>query len=81
MDSQGNVQLNYLVPIVAMDGHAVIVSEQGVPTLLFFQGRAQDDKSLKADVVAAVRFANLEDLKGLNNAITDTIEKHEKREP
>jgi hypothetical protein len=78
---QSNIQLNYLVPIVAMDGHAVIVSDQGVPSLLFFQGRTQDDNSLKADVVAGVRFNNLEDLKTLNNAIADTIKKHESREP
>lgn len=80
-DKQGNINLNYLVPIVSMDGHAVVVSDQGVPSLLFFQGRSQSGASLNADVVAAVRFNNLEDLKALNKAIQDTIKKHESREP
>ena len=76
-----NLQLNYLVPIVTMDGHVVIVNDHGVPTLIFFQGRNQQSDSLSADVVAAVRLNNLEDLKNLNKAIDDTIKKHKDREP
>jgi hypothetical protein len=76
-----NLQLNYLTPVVTMDGHVVIVSDQGVPTLIFFQGRNQQDDSLSADVVAAVRMNSLDDLKNLNKAIEDTIKKHKDREP
>ena len=76
-----NINLNYLTPVVTMDGHVVVVSDHGVPTLIFFQGRNQQGSNLSADVVAAVRMNNLEDLKNLNKAIEDTIKKHKDREP
>jgi hypothetical protein len=80
MDQQ-NVNLNYTVPVVTTDGHAVLVNDKGVPTVLFFQARQQHDDHLHADVVAAVRLANLEDLKNLSKAISDTVKKHQTREP
>lgn len=78
---QSNVSLNYTVPVVTTDGHIVIVSDQAVPTLLFFQGRNQTEDNLAADVVAAVRLNSLDDLKNLGKAIADTIKKHNTREP
>lgn len=78
---QKNVNLNYLVPVVSTDGNAVLVSDQGVPTLLFFQARQQHNDHVHADVVAAVRLGNLEDLKGVAKAINDTVKKHQSREP
>jgi hypothetical protein len=76
-----NVNLNYTTPVVTTDGHIVILSDQGVPTLLFFQGRNQHEGHLHADVVAAVRLNNIEDLETLQKAISDTIKKHKNREP
>ncbi|MEX0881701.1 MAG: hypothetical protein WDZ34_02415 [Candidatus Saccharimonadales bacterium] len=81
MDPQQNVNLRYSVPIVTTDGHVVMVSDQGVPTIIFFQGREQHDDHLHADVVAAVRLNNLEDLKNLSKAINDTVKKLQSREP
>lgn len=78
--SPTNLDLNYLVPTVTADGNAVFINEQGVPTLVFFEGRRQDETGLKADVVASVRIASLDDLKALQNAIADTITQHETRE-
>jgi hypothetical protein len=82
MDSSAqNVNLNYASPIVIADGHIVMLSDQSVPSLLFFQARQQHDDHLHADVVAAVRLNNIEDLKNLAKAIDDTIKKHKNREP
>lgn len=78
---QGNISLNYTTPIVTTDGHIVMVSDQGVPTLLFFQVRQQHEDHVHADVVSAVRLNNLEDLENLGKAIKDTAKKHRDREP
>ena len=79
--NQQNVNLNYTTPVVTTDGHAVLLNDQGIPTLLFFQTRQQHDDHIHADVVAAVRLNNQEDLKNLAKAINDTIKKHTSREP
>lgn len=81
MEQQGNVNLHYTVPVVTTDGNVVLVSDQGIPTLLFFQARGRDGNNLTADVVAAVRFNDLNDLKSLQKAIADTIKQHNNREP
>lgn len=78
---QSQVNLNYTSPIVTTDGHIVMVSDQGVPTLLFFQGRQQHEGHMHADVVAAVRMNNIDDLENLAKAIKETIKKHKDREP
>lgn len=80
MESQ-NINLNYLTPVVTTDGHIVIVSDQGVPTVLFFQARSQESNNISADVVAAVRLSSIEDLRSLSKAITDTLKQHKNREP
>jgi hypothetical protein len=33
---EGNLNLRYQTPVVIGDGHVVMISDQGVPTLLFF---------------------------------------------
>ncbi|HVO86823.1 MAG TPA: hypothetical protein VMT23_03860 [Candidatus Binatia bacterium] len=79
--SQNNLNLHYSTPIVTSDGHIVMLSDQGVPTLVFFQARDAHDGHMHADVVAAVRLNNLEDLRNLDKAIKETIKKHQDREP
>lgn len=81
MDQQGNINLHYTVPVVTTDGNVVVVSDKGVPTLLFFQARNQNGNNLQADVVAAVRLNGLDDLKSLHKAIADTVKQHSSREP
>ncbi|MGH7157329.1 MAG: hypothetical protein ACREGG_04445 [Candidatus Saccharimonadales bacterium] len=80
-DGQQDVNLNYTAPVVTTDGNIIMISDQGVPTLLFFQARQQHEGHLHADVVAAVRLNNIDDLKGLSKSIDDTVKKHNSREP
>lgn len=80
-DGQQDINLNYSVPVVTSDGHIVMLSDQGVPTLLFFQARQQHEGHLHGDVVAGVRLNSLDDLKSLAKAINDTVKQHQSREP
>lgn len=80
-NGQQDINLNYSVPIVTSDGHIVMISDQGVPTLLFFQARQQHEGHLHGDVVAGVRLNSIDDLKGLAKAINDTAKQHQSREP
>jgi hypothetical protein len=75
-----NLELNYKTPIVASDGNSIFIAEQGPATLVFFQVRGQDGQTVKADVVSAVRFHNLQELKQLQKSIEETIKRHESRE-
>jgi hypothetical protein len=81
MDHSQDVNLRYTSPIVVSDGHVVAISDQGVPSLMFFQAREQHDGHVHGDVVAAVRLNNIDDLKTLAKAINDTIKQHQNREP
>jgi hypothetical protein len=58
-----------------------MISDQGIPTLLFFQAREQHEGHVHGDVIAAVRLNNLEDLENLNKAIKDTLKNYKDREP
>ncbi len=78
---QNDVNLRYTSPIVVSDGHVVAISDEGVPSLMFFQAREQHEGHLHADVVAAVRLNKIDDLKALAKAINDTIKQHQSREP
>jgi hypothetical protein len=78
---QGDVNLRYNSPVVTSDGHVVMISDQAVPTLLFFQAREQHEGHVHGDVVSAVRLNNIEDLKNLAKAIDETIKNHKNREP
>jgi hypothetical protein len=79
--SQGDVNLRYTSPIVTSDGHVVMINDQGVPTLLFFQAREQHEGHMHGDVVSAVRMNTIEDLKNLAKAIEETIKNYKDREP
>ena len=81
MDQQQNVNLKYLTPTVTSDGNIVMINDQGIPNLLFFQARDQHEGHMHADVVAAIRLNSIEELKGLAKAINDTVKKHQDREP
>ena len=76
-----NLKLNYKKPIVAIDGQSIFITDQGPVNLVFFQIREQGPAGVEADVVAAVRLHTLEELKGLQKLIEDSIKKHETREP
>jgi len=78
---QQDINLNHVSPTVVSDGNVVMISDQGVPTLLFFQGRQQHDGHLHGDVVAGVRLNSLDDLKALAKSINDTLKQHQNREP
>lgn len=75
------MHLNYKKPVVASDGHTIFISDQGPATLVFFQMRDQSPGGVEADVVAAVRLHNIEELDALQKNIADTIKKHKTREP
>lgn len=77
----GDLRLNYAAPTVTSDGHVVMISDQGIPTLLFFQARDQHEGHLHADVVAGIRFNSVEDLKNLSKAIDETTKNFKNREP
>lgn len=78
---QQDINLNHVSPTVITDGNVVMISDQGVPTVLFFQARQQHDAHVHGDVVAAVRLNSIDDLKSLSKAIDDTIKQHATREP
>ena len=80
-EGQQDINLNHVSPTVVTDGHVIMISDQGVPTLLFFQARQQHEGHVHGDVVAGVRLNNIEDLKRLSKAIADTIKTHQSREP
>jgi hypothetical protein len=77
---QQDIKLNSTTPVVTTDGHIVMISDQGVPTLLFFQAREQHEGDVHGDVVSAVRLGNIEDLEALSKAISDTVKTHKNRE-
>ena len=46
-----------------------------------FQGRQQHEGHMHADVVAAVRLNNVQELENLAKAIKETVKKYKDREP
>ncbi len=74
-------KLHYSQPVVATDGNIVSINDRGIPTLLFLQFRGQHGTHVEADVVSAVRLHSITELKDLQRAIAETIEKHETKEP
>jgi hypothetical protein len=77
----GDVNLHYSTPIVTSDGNVVMINDNGVPTVLFFQAREQHEGHVHGDVVAAVRLNNLDDLENLSKSIKETIKNYKEREP
>jgi hypothetical protein len=76
-----NVDINYIVPTVAVDGNVIFINNENVPTITFFQARKQDGDKVSVDAVASVRFNNIDDLKNLQKAIEDTVSRHSTKEP
>jgi hypothetical protein len=79
-EGQQEINLKYLVPTVATDGHVIFISDNDVPSIMFFQAREQHEGHVHSDVVASVRLGTIADLEGLGKAITDTIKNHKNRE-
>lgn len=78
---QGDINLRYTTPLVTTDGNVVMISDQGVPSLLFFQAREQHEGHVHGDVVAAVRLNNIDELKNLAKSIDETVKNYKNREP
>lgn len=76
-----DIKLKYTSPVLTTDGNVVLINDQGVPTILFFQTREQHEGHFHGDVVSAVRLNNIEDLENLAKGIKETIKKHQTREP
>ncbi|MBX4190862.1 hypothetical protein KW794_02125 [Candidatus Saccharibacteria bacterium] len=81
MNEGKDINLNHVTPTVTSDGNIVMISDQDVPTIMFFQARQQHEGHMHGDVVASVRLNNLDDLKNLSKSIDETIKKHKNREP
>ncbi len=79
--NQSNLELNYIVPIVSADGNGVFIRDSdNAPTISFFQIRKQIGNNISADVVAAVRLNNIEELEELQKVIANTIKEHKQKE-
>lgn len=74
------IAFNFKEPIVAVDGQNITITDQGPVNLLFFQFRGENEEALLADVVAAVRFHSLEELRNLQRLINDIIKKYESKD-
>lgn len=70
--------LDYKTPVVVAD-NTLLVTKNGQYELAFLQFN-QINKPI-ADVVAAVRFQNVEALHDLKRAIEEHLDKEEKKEP
>ena len=79
MPPNKQLALNFKKPIVAVDGQNLSITEQGPVNLIFFQLRGETEEAIMADVVAAVRFHTLEELRNLQRLINDTIKQYENR--
>lgn len=76
-----NLVLHFIVPTVVTDGNSIAINTDGdVPTVTFFQIRAQDGNTVQADAVASIRMRGLDELKSLRANIDEAIHNHESRE-
>lgn len=81
MNTPKEIKYRFIAPIVAPNMFTVNIKKDGAADLLFANAVEEDAKTVKADVIAAVRFANLEALKNLKKIVESTIKEHEEREP
>lgn len=81
MSTPKEIKYRYIAPIVAPNLFTVNIKRDGTSDVLFANATEEDAKTVKADVIAAVRLANLEALKNLKKVIESTIKEHEEREP
>lgn len=79
--SQNNLRLNQQVPVLAKDGITISINDAGMVNVAFFQFRGQQGNDVLGEVVSAIRFQNVEDLKQFSKQIEETIEQHQNREP
>ncbi len=81
MASPKEIKYRYISPIVAPNMFTVNIKRDGSSDVLFANAVEEDAVNVKADVIAAVRLANLDALKNLKKVIESTIKEHEEREP
>ena len=74
------LELRFANPVIAQDGNAIVIREDGKVELLFFQIRTQSEEKAEADVVAAIRMDSIEQLKDFEKSIGESIRKHETKE-
>ena len=78
--NQKQLKLVYKRPIVAHDLLTINGKTSGEIDLLFSQVTNEDDQSIEAQVVAALRFPNLEALQTTQKLISEAIEQIQKQE-
>jgi len=78
--NQKQLNLVFKKPIVAQDLISINGKGSGEIDLLFSQVTKEDDKSIEANVVAGVRFPNVEALENTQKLISEAIEQIKKRE-
>ena len=76
-----DVTYRFIAPIVAPNMMTVSVRPDGSADILFANAVSETEEQISADVIAAVRFGNIEALENLKTNIENTLEEHKKREP
>jgi hypothetical protein len=77
---QKQLNLVFKDPIVAHDLLTINGKTSGEIDLLFSQVTKEDDRAIEAQVVAGLRFPNIESLKATQKLINETIEQIENQE-
>lgn len=78
--NQKQLNLVYKKPIVAHDLLTINGKTSGEIDLIFSQVTKEDDRSIEAQVVAGLRFPNVEALKTTQKLIDEAIEQIQKQE-
>ena len=78
--NQKQLKLVFKKPIVAQDLISINGKGSGEIDLLFSQITKEDEKSIEANVVAAVRFPNVSALENTQKLISEAIEQIKKQE-
>jgi len=78
--NQKQLKLIFKKPIVAHDLVTINSKTSGEVDLIFSQVVKEDDKTIDAQVVAALRFSNVSSLKTTQSLIAEAIEQIEKQE-
>jgi hypothetical protein len=72
--------LNYISPTVSYEGATLNTKSDGTLDVLFHQTTYEDNDSIKANVVAAIRIPNEKTWIQLKEMIDSTIANNKKRE-
>lgn len=78
--NQKQLKLKYKSPVLAHDLLTINGKSSGEIDLVFSQVTQEDDNTIEAQVVAALRFRDIESLKGTQNLINEAIEQIQKAE-